>query len=181
MKEKIDEKVIEVSPDEAAEMLGLSTRTVRNLISRRVLKAKKVSGKWFIRKDSVDAHLESQPEKEQQESKPSRRFMLEDLSSWRLCLQVFDKMEDSQSNDLLIQRLSSLKIDVLQSIAGGFYSFGEQKLRCYQEAKKSVGSIVGLSKAYRERLQISDRDLDFLEKECIPSLGNLIRKMEKTR
>jgi excisionase family DNA binding protein len=48
-------KNVEISLEQAAILLELHTRTIRNLIQRRELKACKVKGRWYLDKASVMA------------------------------------------------------------------------------------------------------------------------------
>ncbi|MBC7531007.1 MAG: helix-turn-helix domain-containing protein [Oligoflexus sp.] len=45
----------EISAEEAAILLDLHPRTIRNLIQRREIKASKVKGRWYLDKASVMA------------------------------------------------------------------------------------------------------------------------------
>jgi len=46
-----------LTPKDVAEILQLAPRTVNNLILRGELEAKKIAGKWRIRRDDLEAFI----------------------------------------------------------------------------------------------------------------------------
>jgi excisionase family DNA binding protein len=48
---------VEISPEDAATLLGVHPRTIRNLIKRQQVRATKVSGRWYVDKASVEAAI----------------------------------------------------------------------------------------------------------------------------
>lgn len=93
---------LEISAESAGKLLSTSSKTVRNLISRKKLKAKKVAGKWFIDYKSVltyqAASLDENQSTEQISMTKSFRSAslssaggeLRSLAAYRLCLHVFE-------------------------------------------------------------------------------------------
>ena len=46
--------------EEVAEILKVSVQTVRKLIAEKKLRAFRVGGQWRVRKEDLDAYIESQ-------------------------------------------------------------------------------------------------------------------------
>jgi excisionase family DNA binding protein len=173
-------KGAEISPEEAATLLGLSTRAIRYLIEEKKLQATKVSGRWFIDQASVLAHKERG--QSQKPDAPRARSSVPTgpraLAPYRLCLHAFELMSDTSGHDAVDQRVSQLKLQVLEQLGAGYYSYGDTKKQQYIEARASIGSILGLLYPLREQFASMSKTLSFLEEECIPAIASLLRKLE---
>ena len=67
-----DSPPLEISAESAGKLLSTSSKTVRNLISRKKLKAKKVAGKWFVDYSSLLTYQAASLEEKQSTEQISR-------------------------------------------------------------------------------------------------------------
>ncbi len=169
----------ELTAEDAAKVLKVHSRTIRNMIAKKEIRGKKVGGKWFVDKNSL--------KKLQEESKrsytipPSNKAAndLRNLAAYRLCVHAFEAFNWTHQNPMLAAHLEEQRIKVIGEIGAGFYSYGKYKNECYVKARYSLGSIVALLGAYPEESLLKAKE--FIESECLPAIGNLIRKLEKNK
>ena len=170
----------EVSPEEAASWLGVSSRTIRNLIKRKSLDAKKVSGKWFIQGSSLRRYKKAEGQAASSATlKSSAHQGPKRLAAYRLCLYALKDFDVVAKEAEATEELMKRRLEVISELGAGFYSFGKDKLRHYQNARSGLGAIVTLIDAFCDEPRAKEC-ADFVARECIPALGSLIRKLEKT-
>ena len=164
---------------DAAKALNVHPRTITNMIAKKEIVAKKVGGRWFIDRSSLDK-MQAQPssthdaKSSYQASKDLRR-----LAAYRLCVHAFETFHWTHQNPTLSSQLEKQRMTVISEIGAGFYSYGKYKNECYVKARYSLGSIVALLEAFPEQKLVKAQE--FIESECLPAIGNLIRKLEKKK
>ena len=169
----------ELTAEDAANMLKVHSRTIRNMIAKKEIRGKKVGGKWFVDKSSLKKwQTEPGPGNT---AKPSNKAPndLRRLAAYRLCVHAFEAFNWSHKNPGLSAYLENQRITVISEIGAGFYSFGKYKNECYVKARYSLGSIVALLEAFPEESLTKAKE--FIGSECLSAMGNLIRKLEKNR
>ena len=184
-----DSPPLEISAESAGKLLSTSSKTVRNLISRKKLKAKKVAGKWFVDYKSVltyqAANLEENQSTEQislaksfrSASPSSAGAKLRSLAAYRLCLHAFETYDWQHSQPLVKEQLERTRLLVIGEIGAGFYQFGKRKQHHYNKARSALGQMAALLDAYPEKgLEKAEQ---FITEECLPALGSLMRKLER--
>ena len=118
----------EVSPEEAAKILGVDPRTVRNFIKRGQLKAKKVNGCWFIDSESLEALKEFKASSPSSKNVPRILTGPNILAPYRLFLYAFSQfnwqfdLPEKERN-----RIEDLRISTQENLAAGFYSYDSEK------------------------------------------------------
>lgn len=178
---------VEISPEDAAALLGVHPRTIRNLIKRQQVKATKVSGRWYVDKASVEAARESRivatthPAPPTVVSPPTRPRGPRSLAPYRLSCHAFEQF--NWTLDIPAEaatRVSQLKLGVLEHYGAGFYSYGQEKRQRYIAARSALGAIIGLLDPYQSQADVG-RIVSFIETECIGAAASLIRKIEREK
>ena len=139
---------LELSPQQAAEVLGVHPRTIRNMIANKQLEAIKVNRKWYIKSQSVARVREVdskivEPKHKKYEKGPKN------LAAFRLCLHAFDSFDLSLNGEEIDMRIKARQLDVIENLGSGYYSYGGEKLRYYRRARASLGAIIGLLSSTR--------------------------------
>lgn len=180
-------KAIEISPEDAAACLGVHPRTIRNLIKRQEIKATKVNGRWYVDKASVDAAQQRRaPEPRQAAATATPAPTLSapqrgprTLAPYRLCCHAFAQFNWTlEMPAAAAQRVEELKLSVLEHLAAGFYSYGQEKRYRYIAARSALGGIIGLLDPYLCQAEVG-KIVSFIETECIGATASLIRKIER--
>lgn len=144
------------------------------MIAKKEIRGKKVGGRWFVDKNSLSGRgnktMLPKP------AKASNQKSLRQLAVYRLCVHAFQTFTWNHSNAQIAKFLEDHKVKVISEIGAGYYSYGKYKNECYVRARYSLGSIVALLEAFPEDCLTKARE--FIELECLPALGNLIRKIE---
>ena len=135
---------LEISVQEAADHLGVTTRTILNYIRQKEIEAIKVGKTWFIKSTSLDAlvsrydfkkpnELASTSSHAQEEIKPlvgiteGKRKKTQSLATLRL----FDIVKASlletdikKENQAFLQdHFNNLKLEAIEYLGAGFYAF----------------------------------------------------------
>ena len=172
----------EISAEEAAILLDLHPRTIRNLIQRRELKALKVKGRWYLDKASVMALKDngvplSEPHERAVTTQSLSLRGPHRLAAYRLCLHGYSLLPDLDLLDTETRkRCQHLQLQVLEHLGAGFYSYGMEKEFSYVRSRASLGSLLAI--LFSSQKSEFDRANDFLESECIRAISSLIRKMQ---
>ena len=194
---------LEFTVTQAAQMLGVSTRSVLNYIKHKEIEAVKVGKSWFIKGPSLDAfqqrHGFSQdtptPTAEAFKDTPSvnfqepptrkKGFSISKLRAHQLCCEHLKNLvpQDLTLNDLDIQnKISILKIEALEYLGAGYYAYGHsEKQRLYNKARECIGGILSL---YYFSVNHSNENppsesIKNLEELLLPAFSALIKKIEK--
>jgi excisionase family DNA binding protein len=178
---------VEISPEDAATLLGVHPRTIRNLIKRQQVKATKVSGRWYIDKASVEAARDSRivatthPAPSTVVNAPTPQRGPRALAPYRLSCHAFEQFNWTLDiPEATALRVGQLKLAVLEHFGAGFYSYGHEKRHRYIAARSALGAIVGLLDPYQSQADVG-RIVSFLETECIGATASLIRKIEREK
>ncbi len=175
----------EISPEDAASLLGVHPRTIRNLIKRQEIKAVKVNGRWYVDKESVHSQRRSRTsdsaESTQQATPTAPLRGPRTLAPYRLCCHAFEQFNWTLDIPVATsQRIEQLKLSVLEHFGAGFFSYGPEKRFRYISARSALGSIVGLLDPYHSQPNIG-KIIGFIESECISATASLIRKIERDK
>ncbi len=164
-------RATEISPEEAATLLGVSTRTIRYLISDQKIRATKVGGRWFVDHESVISYRDK--DAAQAQSSPQDKRGPKGIAPYRLFLHAVETLDFKSGEILLDDRVNDLKLRILEALGAGFFSYGEEKRFQYQAARSMMGGILGLLYPYRNKSLGLHKTLEFIEDDCIPSLASL--------
>lgn len=181
-------EAIEVSVEQAASILGTTSRTVLNYISLKQIKATKVGKSWFIDRASLESfagekkkgHVEVDNKEYPRRSRRSDAKNVTALACYRLSVEAFSMpvWEPSESNPYS-HRLLEIKFKVLEHLGAGYYSFGSGKRQHYDIARGLVGSSVALIYSDRASADTWKEDLYFLENDLLMAFTCLLRKIER--
>jgi excisionase family DNA binding protein len=175
-------KGAEISPEEAAVLLGVHPRTVRNLISRKKVVAAKVNGKWYIDKASVLNLAPGEADAALPKIPPKSHIGPRILAPYRLCLHAFEQFDWQFEAPAHVQaRIPLLQLAVLENLGAGFYAYGDEKKRHYRAARAALGGLLGIIHPYRDKNAGVSKAIEFLEEECVSATASLIRKLERKR
>ena len=181
-------KPIEVSVEQAASILGTTSRTVLNYIGSKQIKATKVGKSWFVDSASLESFAgekkrgctDSGDKEYPRRSRRSDAKNVTALACYRLSIEAFSMpMWNSPESIQYTQRLSDIKFKVLEHLGAGYYSFGASKRQHYDSARGLIGSAVAL--LYSDKA-VSDKwkdDLYFLENDLLMAFTCLLRKIER--
>ncbi len=169
----------EISPEDAAALLGVHPRTIRNLLTKKAIIGLKVGGRWFIDRQSVERYKEEQNGPSGAKA-PSSSSLLGPrvLAPYRLCLHAFELFPWASGNASVDLRVISLQHSILENLGAGFYSYGAEKKLQYTYARSAIGSLIGLVHPYREKVEAISKAIVYLEEECVPAVTSLLRKIE---
>lgn len=191
----------ELGVGEAAATLNVSERTVINFIRTRRIQALKVGKRWFMDRASLEAFRsryrfgsEAAGPPQDDVAAPAATVVaprreragqdrpdvgLHRLACYRLAIQAFSmpnfgalKPED---------QLSQLKASVLEALGAGYYSYGHSKLDLYVTARAHLGAILGLLECSPEVTAAWSAEVSFLQRELLPAMGALIRRIAMRR
>ena len=195
----------EISVEEAAKILGISSRSVTNYLSSRQLEGVKVGKKWFVKSTSVLAirpqgmplheiklpALEEPRSKHQVEKQPGKKWEpLKEKTSQRGLqkLSAFIRLHNAYLFFLQIaQEIENPAICTfikteLESVTGdvgaGYYSFGPMKLKLYTRARIKMGRLVSIVLLNNESMgpQFSTLCMDSAN-----AIAALCKRIEKPR
>ncbi|MDC1174170.1 helix-turn-helix domain-containing protein [Bacteriovoracaceae bacterium] len=153
---------------EAAEVLGVTTRSVLNYIKAKEIDAIKVGKSWYIKKASLDAFSitfgisrdvveeskkKEKPEKEFPKDKENKessenRFSVKNL---RLFIKASDilgslNLKDVETDHEMKRRLDDLTLSAIELLGAGYYSFEpKNKMGLYNQSRQKVGAILTLA------------------------------------
>ena len=164
----------EITAEEAAKLLKISPRTVRNMIAKKNLKGRKVGGRWFVEKSSIFA-MEHQAEPAKPRKTASAKG-LRQLAAYRLFEHVCQNFTWEHPNSRVAALLEEQRLKVISELGAGYYSYGKYKNQCYIEARYSLGAMLAVLEAFPDDGLTKARE--FIELECLPALGSLIKKIE---
>lgn len=179
-------KPTEISPEEAALILGVHSRTIRNLLKRQEIKGVKVNGRWYIDRASLKPIEEAESCGKATEMLSAAFPQLSafargprKLAPYRLFCYATQHLQWSLNiPEETAHRLHQLKMSVLEHFGAGFYSYGPEKRCRYVAARSSLGAIIGLLEPYHSQPEVA-KIISFLENECIHAAASLIRKIER--
>lgn len=190
----------ELSVDEAAERLGVSTRTIRSYVQEKKIQALKVGRQWFIdvacleafaqrsgfeRPDGAEEASEcAKPKegesKEKSRDEPSSSKAVTNLACFRLCLEAFQMpLWRREEEDSLTTRVQAIRADIIESLGAGYHSYGMTKLECYSRARALCGAVLGLLYSEEARLKTYAGEVAFIERKLMPAFSALLKKIER--
>jgi excisionase family DNA binding protein len=181
-------EAIEVSVEQAASILGTTSRTVLNYISLKQIKATKVGKSWFIDRASLEyfagekkkGHYEVNSKEYPRRSRRSDAKNVTALACYRLSVEAFSMpVWQSSEGATYSQRLIDIKFKVLEHLGAGYYSFGTSKRQHYDIARGLIGSAVALLYSDKTASDMWKEDLYFLENDLLMAFTCLLRKIER--
>jgi excisionase family DNA binding protein len=131
----------QISPEEAATLHGVSTRTIRYLISDQKIRTKKVGRSWFVDHESVISYRDK--DAEQAQSSPQDKRDPKGIAAYQLFLDAVETPDLKPGEIQLDSRVDDLKLRILEAQGAGFFSYGEEKRFPYQAARSMMGGILG--------------------------------------
>ncbi|MDJ0840189.1 MAG: helix-turn-helix domain-containing protein [Acidobacteriota bacterium] len=168
---------------EAARLMGKTTRQVRYLIAKEKIPAQKVGGRWFIDRESLPISKGAERARERKVAKavhisrdvlrvpgpPRKHYTVLDLKAFTAGRACYHGLKE-EAGEARVQLRESLLL-----ICCGCHAFQTTEKRAYfVRARESACRALGL-------LLLAgaiEPPMDCLEKEYIPALGGLIRRLE---
>lgn len=200
-------KDLEFSVYEAAQILGVTTRSVLNYIKHKEIEAVKVGKSWFIKAPSLDAFYQRHgfnkkdppPSTTLQEAKsqpieaPSARtietkrkkgFSISKLRLHQLCCEYLKKVSPDQlslTTPEVKNKIAILKIEAIELLGAGYYSYSNhEKQALYKKARERVGGLLSIYYFSKESTNTNPpQSIQDLEELLLPAFAALIRKIEK--
>lgn len=191
---------LEISVQEAADHLGVTTRTVLNYIRQKEIEAIKVGKNWFIKSPSLDAlvirygfkKLRSQnPEEiggdtETHKIKPiagiteGKRKKTQSLATLRLFEVVKSSLIDTnlekENQAFLLDHFNHLKLEAIEYLGAGFYAFEFQHKKSYYNlSRQKISGMLSLLHSFDPK----NVRIKILEDDLMPAYSALIKKLEK--
>ena len=185
----------EISVEEAAEHLQVSSRMIRTYLQEKKIQGIKVGRQWFIDLASLEAFgkksgFEVPEEKaapreglaEPASDRPTRsseRSRLTHLACYRLCLEAFQMPLWKAAEEPLGPRLRALRSDIVEALGAGYYSFGRAKIEWYSQARGLLGAGLGLLYSEEDYFKTYGPEITFIETKLMPAFSALLRKLER--
>jgi len=105
---------------------------------------------------------------------------VKDLACYKLALSAFRRpLWQGEEGNPYAQRLTSLRLQILEHLGAGYYSFGSGKHHHYNCARGLVGSALALIYSNDEVMGRFADDVAYLEQELLVAFGSLLRKIER--
>jgi excisionase family DNA binding protein len=188
---------------EAADVLGVTTRSVLNYIKAKEIEAIKVGKSWFIRKASLEAFShkfgirkeeipDSEKEKKKNEFRKTvesakdneKRFSVKNLRLFNKASDILKGLnfKDIESSENIKIRLEELKLSAIELLGAGYYSFEPRnKMGLYNESRQKVGGILALTYYQMPENHNLKKAIDEIENDLLPAYSALIKRMDRKR
>lgn len=198
----------EVSVDEAAQVLGVTPRSVLNYIKAKDIEAIKVGKSWFINRPSLEAFKQrynlglniplnhgGDSENAEKSDSENRNFPEnsarqkkkgDPVHTLRLFQIAKETLQNINSKNLfpaeradLHKKFLDLKAEALELVGAGFYSYDNRlKARLYDRSRAKVGGMLSLVYFYHKDDGKLPEVIQKIEHELMPAFSSLIRKLE---
>jgi len=133
--------------------------------------------------DRSSGESRARPDSEQS-TRPRRRKgsskTVKDLACYRLALAAFQRpLWQSADANPFAERLNVVRLQILEHLGAGYYSFGPGKHHHYNSARGLIGSALAL--IYSDELAMGRfaDDVAYLEQELLGAFAALLRKIER--
>jgi len=188
---------------EAANVLGVTTRSVLNYIKAKEIEAIKVGKSWYIKKASLEAfsnrfgvrkeeNLDSEREKKKNEFQKDvenaknneKKFSVKNLRLFIKASNILKGLNfmDTDSNENIKIRLEELKLSAIELLGAGYYSFEpHHKMGLYSESRQKVGGILALTYYQVPENHDFKSITDEIENDLLPAYSALIKRMDRKR
>ena len=200
-------KNCEVSVQEAADHLGVTTRSILNYIREKEIEAIKVGKTWFIKSPSLDAFITRygfnriEPQKIQEKTQnvgPETTAPTEAISGFTTLpkkkppqslssLRLFEILKLSllettllakpTDQEYLLDHFNNLKLEAIEFLGAGFYAYEFQHKKNYYNLSRQ--KISGLLSLLHS-FDPANARIKTLEEDLLPAYSSLIKKLEKT-
>lgn len=183
-------KQADITVTDAAQMLGVSTRSVLNYIKGKEFSAVKVGKSWYINKASLDAFIKRH-KFDVSETKPPNNKYKDDIEKKYSVkeLRLFVKMKElvplncfnelSLTEDVKI-KVSELHLSAIELIGAGYYSFGAaNKMHLYEKSRAKIAGIIAILYGVKTQENKIQSLLESIEQELLPVYSSLIKRMDK--
>jgi hypothetical protein len=88
----------------------------------------------------------------------------------------------SEINSEAQRKIHNLKMDALELLGSGFYSFDlRNKIVLYNRSREKIGALMALIYFYFDGKNKLSKELSTIENDLLPAYGSLIRKIEKKK
>ncbi|MCX6106553.1 MAG: helix-turn-helix domain-containing protein [Proteobacteria bacterium] len=105
---------------------------------------------------------------------------VKDLACYRLALVAFERpLWQRAEGNPHAERLASLRLQILEHLGAGYYSFGPGKHHHYNCARSLVGSALALIYSDDQVMVRFPDDVAYLEQELLVAFASLLRKIER--
>ena len=181
----------EVGLSEAAGLLGVSEKTIRNYIKLKKLKAVKVAKSWYIDKasllaigDHISPSAEAKPmpaaaARDEGQGTAGGTAAIHKLACYRLFLNASERFEYSNEADGLAEFFKGQCRDTLAYLGAGYYAYGRNKKSYYEMARGAIGKIIAVLAADAALYQRHYKTAQNLEHDVLPAFGALMRKLDR--
>ena len=212
LRQAMKKNSLELSVIEASLMLDVSSRSIINYIKAGEIEAIKVGKNWFISHasligfkqryglglDKKDPSLEMNKNKEEEPLKESKtssmdkidfkknNYSVSGLRLFQMAKNILSYLETdkdiSEINSEAQRKIHNLKMDALELLGSGFYSFDlRNKIVLYNRSREKIGALMALIYFYFDGKNKLSKELSTIENDLLPAYGSLIRKIEKKK
>jgi excisionase family DNA binding protein len=186
----IKNKLADISVVDAAEKLGVSSRSVLNYIKDKEISAVKVGKSWYINKASLDSFIKRYKFDVSEIKSPINKYKDDIEKKYSVKeLRLFKKIKElappncfnelSLNEDVRI-KINDLHLSAIELIGAGYYSFGAaNKMHLYEKSREKMAGIIAILygvKTQEDKIQIL---LNSIEEELLPVYSSLIKRMDK--
>jgi excisionase family DNA binding protein len=117
-----------------------------------------------------------------------KQYIINTLKLYEIATQAFSmkkwqELEKIKVNELSLpmQRIRTLKLDALELVGAGYYSFNKKEKRnLYNQSREKIGAILALLYIDLKVKELWSDEVYFIENQLLAAYSSLIRKMEKT-
>ena len=179
---------MEVSLEEAAAILGKTSRQVRYLIDQKRLPAKKLGGKWRIdRADlQLDDDLRQRSTQRQDRLKAvvedaltpgqNRRYTLRDLRAVQVAMPIYRDLAARGNGSA--QAAMHMR-QCLDQLALGCHRYDHREKTTAYRAARDAASLAAMELLLGQEAETEDPLLRSIEQELMPAFAGLLRRSER--
>jgi len=187
----VDTLAMNLSLTETARLLNKSDRQVRYLIMHGGLEARKVDGRWVIRREDLplsEGQTRAATQKQERaarlamevlqpdgESKGSKRYSVRELRAFQEGAPLYRELISAAGAD---HPAAALLREALMLLACGYHEFDDRNKAAFYARSREQASRAAMALLLED--EEARRDLiDRLETSLLPAIGGLIRHAER--
>jgi len=179
---------MELSLQQAVEILGKTRRQVLYMIEQGRLPAKKIGGRWVIERADLQVDEQRQQRASQQQARlkdvieealtsgQGRRYTLRDLKAVQLATPIYRQLAARGAD---WEKATTHMRACLDHLALGCHRYDRQEKTIAYRAARDAASLASMELLLCNDAAQADPLLDAIEQELMPAFAGLLRRSER--
>ena len=180
---------MQLSLEQAAEILGKTRRQVLYMIDQGSLPAKKNGGRWVINRADMQVDEEVQQRASQKQARfkavvedaltsgNERRYTMRDLKAVQLATPIYRQLAARGAG---WEKATTHMRECLDQLALGCHRYDRQEKTLSYRTARDAASLASMELLLRNEVEQEEPLLDAIEQELMPAFAGLLRRMERT-